>query len=100
MKDLFFNNKSSIINHKSKDHKSSIQRGFMALKTTLEQLEEVQAAITEVMTSQSLTQPGGTVVRANLDALQKREEKLLARYRIPALRGQVLVVLERVDALG
>lgn len=54
----------------------------MALKTTLEQLEEVQAAITEVMTSQQLTQPGGTVVRAQLAALQDREEKLLARYKI------------------
>ena len=54
----------------------------MALKTTLEQLEEVQAAITAVMTSQQLTHSGGTVVRAQLQALQDREEKLLARYRI------------------
>lgn len=54
----------------------------MAIKTTLEQLEEVQAAITEVMTSQQLTQIGGTVVRAQLAALEAREEKLLARYRI------------------
>jgi hypothetical protein len=55
---------------------------FMALKTTLEQIEEVQAAITEVMTSQSLSHSGGTVSRANLAELQAREEKLLARYRI------------------
>ena len=54
----------------------------MAVKTTLEQLEEVQAAITEVMASQSLTQQGGTVVRAQLAALEAREEKLLARLRI------------------
>ena len=60
---------------------------FMALKTTLEQLEEVQAAITEVMTSQQLTQAGGTVVRANLAALQDREEKLLTRYRIESGTG-------------
>jgi hypothetical protein len=52
----------------------------MPLKTTLEQLEEVQAAITEVMTSQELGGPNGKVVRAQLDALNTREEKLLERY--------------------
>ena len=52
----------------------------MALKTTLEQLEEVQAAITEVMTSQAMSGPGGKVTRADLEALQKRESVLLARY--------------------
>lgn len=52
----------------------------MALKTTLEQLEEVQAAITACLTSQELRGPHGSVVRAQLDALQRREEKLLARY--------------------
>ncbi len=61
----------------------------MALKTTLEQLEEVQEAITEVMTSQELDQPGdnGRVVRARLSALSKREEMLLARYRCERGRG-------------
>ena len=53
----------------------------MAVKTTLEQLEEVQAAITEVMTSQSLGGPRGNIVRANLKDLEAREEKLLARYK-------------------
>ena len=53
----------------------------MAIKTTLEQLEEVQAAISEVMTSQELSLPSGRVVRAQLAALEAREEKLLARYR-------------------
>jgi len=55
----------------------------MAVKTTLEQLEEVQAAITEVMTSQELHAGGasGRIVRAQLAALEAREEKLLARYR-------------------
>lgn len=52
----------------------------MAVKTTLEQLEEVQEAITEVMTSQELGSADGRVVRAQLDALTRREEKLLARY--------------------
>ena len=53
----------------------------MALKTTLEQLEEVQAAITEVMTSQELSGEAGRVVRAGLDSLQRREESLLIRYK-------------------
>lgn len=53
----------------------------MALKTTLEQLEEVQAAISEVMTSQELNSGQGRgVVRARLDLLEAREEKLQARY--------------------
>jgi hypothetical protein len=52
----------------------------MAVKTTLEQLEEVQAAITACLTSQELSGPHGKVVRAQLDALSKREEVLLKRY--------------------
>jgi len=61
----------------------------MALKTTLEQLEEVQEAITEVMTSQELDQPGdnGRVVRARLSALNRREETLLARHYREQGRG-------------
>lgn len=53
----------------------------MALKSTLEQLEEVQAAISAVMLNQSYTVAGRTVTRANLAALQEREENLLARYK-------------------
>ena len=53
----------------------------MALKTTLEQLEEVQAAITAVMTGQAYTIGGRSLTRANLAALQEREEKLLSRYQ-------------------
>ena len=55
----------------------------MAVKTTLEQIEEVQAAITEVMTSQELRAGGasGTIVRADLDALTKRESALLLKYQ-------------------
>jgi hypothetical protein len=52
----------------------------MAVKTTLEQLEEVQAAITACLTSQELSGPHGKVVRAQLDALTKREDMLLKRY--------------------
>lgn len=53
----------------------------MAIKTTLEQIEEVQAAITAVMSGQSYTIGGRSMTRANLDALCKREEMLLARYK-------------------
>lgn len=59
----------------------------MAVKTTLEQLEEVQAAITAVMTSQELHQEDSKVVRARLDALDKRETQLLARYRMEQAEG-------------
>ena len=55
---------------------------FMAIKTTLEQLEEVQAAITQVMTSQSQGGPEGSITRADLKDLQEREAILLERYRI------------------
>ena len=53
----------------------------MALKTTLEQLEEVQEAITNVLVSQELSGEHGSVVRARLAALNEREEMLLKRYK-------------------
>lgn len=53
----------------------------MALKTTAEQLEEVQAAITKVMSGQSVTIDGETITRADLGALQNREDRLLSRHR-------------------
>jgi len=53
----------------------------MAIKTLLAQIEEVQAAITKVMTSQSYTLGDASVQRAKLDALTKRESWLLAQYR-------------------
>ena len=44
----------------------------MALKTTLEELEEVQAAISEVLTSQEQSEDGGgRIVRARLEVLEK-----------------------------
>ena len=52
----------------------------MAVKTTLEQLEEVQTAITACLTSQELTGPHGSVVRARLEAMTAREQVLLKRY--------------------
>lgn len=53
----------------------------MALKTTLEQLEEVQAAITQVMDAQRAGIGDKELLRACLDLLDAREEKLLKRYK-------------------
>ena len=55
----------------------------MAVKTTEAQLEEVQAAITALMSgSQSYSISGGlSVTRADLGALTQREEILLLRYQ-------------------
>ena len=52
----------------------------MAIKTTLEQLEEVQAAIREAEVSEELGDGQSRVRRANLEVLHKREERLLDRY--------------------
>ncbi|MBN1105803.1 MAG: hypothetical protein JXL84_20505 [Deltaproteobacteria bacterium] len=52
----------------------------MALKTTLEQLEEVQSAISAVMTSQEYTRGNRSLVRAKLADLEAREKSLLERY--------------------
>ncbi len=53
----------------------------MAIKTTLEQIEEVQAAITKVMAGQDVTYNGKRITFANLSILEAREQTLLARYR-------------------
>jgi len=52
----------------------------MAVKTTLEQLEEVQAAITKVIAGQAVSIDGISITRASLDKLHEREEILLNRY--------------------
>jgi len=54
----------------------------MAIKTTLEQLEEVQAAITKVMSGQSGSWGGKMITMADLAALSSREKYLLERYQI------------------
>jgi len=66
---------------------------FMAVKATLEQIEEVQAAITEVMTSQEMSAGGasGRIVRANLKDLEAREEKLLERYQVEQGTGGIAI---------
>lgn len=52
---------------------------LLAVKTTQQQLEEVQAAITAVLAAQQYSIGGRVVTRANLADLEKREEKLLQR---------------------
>ena len=53
----------------------------MAVKTTLEQLEEVQAAITKVMSGQEGTLDGKSIKFADLNTLNMRESMLLKRYK-------------------
>ena len=64
----------------------------MAVKTTLEQLEEVQAAITKVMSAQSGGMGDKNLQRARLDMLGTREEMLLKRYKAESGTGGVPVV--------
>lgn len=64
----------------------------MAVKTTIEQLEEVQAAITKVMNAQSAGLGDKSLQRARLDMLESREEKLLKRYKAEQGTGGVPVM--------
>jgi len=59
----------------------------MAIKTLVERIEEVQAAISEVLTSQELTTQAGSVVRARLDYLYKMEKQLLDQYELSTRTG-------------
>ncbi len=49
------------------------------MKTIREQLEEVQSAISAVMTGQKYDISGRSLTRADLDSLQKREAYLIDR---------------------
>jgi hypothetical protein len=53
----------------------------MAIKTTLEQIEEVQSAISAIMAGQSYSIAGRSLTRADLRVLNERETMLLDRYR-------------------
>jgi len=64
----------------------------MAIKTTLEQIEEVQAAITAIMSGQSYSMSGRSLTRANLKELSDRETILLTRYRRETSGGIVVNV--------
>jgi len=61
----------------------------MAIKTTTEQLEEVQAAITAVMSGQAYKIGDVQFTRASLSALQTRESYLLKKYRAEQSGGKV-----------
>lgn len=53
----------------------------MAIKTTLEKIEEVQAAISAVLKGQAYSQDGRSLTRADLAALRAYEKELLAEYK-------------------
>lgn len=60
----------------------------MAVKTTLEQLEEVQTAISAILAGgQDVTIAGKRLAYADLAALGRREEQLLARYKAESASG-------------
>ena len=59
----------------------------MAVKTILEQLEEVQTAISAVMNGQEVVVNGKRHTLANLDALGRRETRLMAKYNRQQGRG-------------
>lgn len=59
----------------------------MAIKTTAEQLEEVQASISRTLRAQETGDGDQRVIRARLDQLSARERVLLARYNAEQGRG-------------
>lgn len=63
----------------------------MAIKTTLEQLEEVQTAISSVLKGQDVTVDGVRVTLANLNELTAREQILLNRYKAETGTGGMAV---------
>ena len=62
----------------------------MTVKTPLESLEEVQAAITAVMGAQEYTLNGRRMTRADLESLTKRETTLLARVARSSRLGAIV----------
>ena len=71
----------------------------MAILTTAQRLEQVQAAITAVLLNQSYTLDGRTVTRANLSALDAMEKRLLAQYNREQGTKPVIIG-SRFDAMG
>jgi len=63
----------------------------MAIKSTAESLEEVQAAISKVLAAQSVGLGDKTLMRAKLEALNVREEMLLKRYKAETGTGGLSV---------
>lgn len=64
----------------------------MAVKTTLEQLEEVQAAITKSLNAVSAGIGDKTLMRNRIETLTAREEILLKRYKAESGTGGVPVM--------
>ncbi len=65
--------------------------GFvMALKSTLEQLEEVQTCISKIMSGVEVMVGGKRLRYSDLDALHRREQALLARYHRERGRGPAI----------
>ena len=63
----------------------------MAIKTTLAQIEEVQAAITKILEGgQDVMNSDKRVLYARLESLQKREEYLLNRYNAEQGEGALV----------
>ena len=62
----------------------------MGIKTTLEQLEEVQEAIREAEVSEELGDGQSRVRWANLEILYKREERLLVFTALRTLWAHAL----------
>lgn len=63
----------------------------MAIKTTIEQLEEVQAAISAVLKGQDVMVDGVRVTLANLNELTAREQILLNRYKAETGTGGMAI---------
>lgn len=63
----------------------------MAIKTTLEQLEEVQAAISKVLEAQMSSIGDKSLMRAKLQALTERENILLQRYAAETGTGGIAI---------
>lgn len=53
----------------------------MAIKTTLEKIEELDAAISEVLTAQSLGKGDITILKAQYSALEEQRARLLTIYQ-------------------
>jgi len=65
---------------------TTMHRGFFMSDLTLEEIKQdiadTRSAIREVLTSQSLSGSGGTVVRAQLKELREHLKDLRQEYRI------------------
>ena len=61
----------------------------MAIKTTIEQIEEVQTAITETLKAQQMGMGDKLLLKARLRDLTDRESMLLARYKSESASGGI-----------